>query len=266
MLAKILKAVLGALVPNCLQVRLRGIYLWSTGDTLSNFTSALVSTEASVTVDTPSRRVSEKQRELTDDSPPLQSTSVMRATFDCGICLETFDQDDIARIDSCPHEFCRECIRIYISSELKERHFPVLCPVCKADKSTKDASHGGVLTLNATRHVFYSSFSVVTILLAEQIGITEVQREVWSELEIMAFAISIHCRGLSISIGISFHSNVCIDVAKRYLWTARNTTQPTSLYVRSQNASIVGANFARSLFPLAAPSIPATALQNSSAL
>jgi hypothetical protein len=192
-LAKRLRAVLGAVVPD--RLGLYGIYLWATGDTLSNFTSALVSTEASLTVDTHLMRVPEIQSE---DSPP----SAMRATFDCGICLETCDQDDIARIDSCPHEFCRGCIRNYISSELKERHFPILCPVCKADKSTKDASHGGALTLNATRHVFYSSFSVITILLAEQIGITEVEYEVWYELEIMAFAISIHCRGLSISIGI----------------------------------------------------------------
>lgn len=51
--------------------------------------------------------------------------------FDCGICLEQHPVDDIARVDSCAHSFCRSCIRQYVQAELKEHHYPIFCPTCK---------------------------------------------------------------------------------------------------------------------------------------
>jgi hypothetical protein len=72
----------------------------------------------------------------------LHPAGVQRSTFNCGVCLETHAVDDITRVDPCGHTFCRECIRSYISSKLKERHFPIFCPTCMTEKSKQCYSGG----------------------------------------------------------------------------------------------------------------------------
>ena len=57
-------------------------------------------------------------------------------TFDCGICLETYPEDDVARMETCMHVFCRECMRRHICSKLKEHRFPIFCPTCSTGKSS----------------------------------------------------------------------------------------------------------------------------------
>jgi len=81
-----------------------------------------------------------KQREFDEEDGRLPAVQphlvgVQRSTFNCGVCLETYAVEDITRVDSCAHAFCRECIRSHISSKLKERHFPIFCPTCMTEKS-----------------------------------------------------------------------------------------------------------------------------------
>jgi hypothetical protein len=45
-------------------------------------------------------------------------------------------EDDVTFLDPCRHNFCRNCIKNHIGSQLSERRFPILCPVCKAERGT----------------------------------------------------------------------------------------------------------------------------------
>lgn len=60
--------------------------------------------------------------------------------FQCGICLDDQPEDYIARLDSCMHRFCRDCIRSYVGSRLDENRYPILCPVCTTEEVKGDPS------------------------------------------------------------------------------------------------------------------------------
>ena len=63
--------------------------------------------------------------------------------FGCSICMDDAPKDSIARIDSCGHTFCRECLRRHIVACLEERRFPVQCPTCTANKGKGKEQTGG---------------------------------------------------------------------------------------------------------------------------
>ncbi|KAJ7881955.1 hypothetical protein B0H13DRAFT_1629698, partial [Mycena leptocephala] len=52
--------------------------------------------------------------------------------FTCGMCLETYPEDCVARVPGCAHEFCRVCMYKYVDSKLTERILPTFCPGCAA--------------------------------------------------------------------------------------------------------------------------------------
>jgi hypothetical protein len=60
--------------------------------------------------------------------------------FECVICRDEQLVDDVALLEECGHKFCRECLRNYIGSRLEDGVFPVLCPLCSADKTKNPAS------------------------------------------------------------------------------------------------------------------------------
>lgn len=55
-------------------------------------------------------------------------------TFHCGICLSDENEHMVARFDPCNHPFCRDCVRDYIRSKVGEGRFPILCPICAAER------------------------------------------------------------------------------------------------------------------------------------
>ena len=65
--------------------------------------------------------------------------------FECGICFETLPIDDIARIDGCRHQFCRDCLRSYVSSKIEDRKFPISCPDCSV-RTNNDTPIGSKFT------------------------------------------------------------------------------------------------------------------------
>jgi hypothetical protein len=77
------------------------------------------------------RRLQNEQREL---------ANLVQPTFHCGICLETCAEDDVARVHPCAHAFCRNCMKSYISSMLKEPRFPIFCPNCTSESSNREPS------------------------------------------------------------------------------------------------------------------------------
>ncbi|KAH9022039.1 hypothetical protein EDB84DRAFT_1511139 [Lactarius hengduanensis] len=104
------------------------------------------------------------------------SKNVQRV-FQCGICMEDMPEDSVARPDPCGHAFCRECMHGYVSTLLKEHRFPILCPTCTAGKGkgkgvTGEVSQG----------------------LALNLGLTDEQFSIWTEMEMVAFSVLLHCR------------------------------------------------------------------------
>ena len=93
--------------------------------------------------DASSRLAAQKQKEFDQEDRRLRAQmvelqSAIPVMFNCGVCLEEHSEFVIARIDPCGHEFCRDCVRSHIKSKLAEHRFPILCPICAADKDKAD--------------------------------------------------------------------------------------------------------------------------------
>jgi len=88
------------------------------------------------------------QREYDDEDRALsvQRTQLAKSVqrlFECSICMEEMPVDSIARIDSCGHTFCRECLRGHVGARIDDHRFPVLCPTCIANKGKGKGKAGG---------------------------------------------------------------------------------------------------------------------------
>lgn len=100
---------------------------------------------------------------------------ITRRHFECRICMEEHIEDNVARIDSCGHSFCRDCVKEYVGFKLGENRFPILCPVCMTEHEEREPG-------------------MVTNGLVQQIGINEEQYQIWIELEMAQYSILLHCR------------------------------------------------------------------------
>lgn len=72
----------------------------------------------------------------------VRLSSMIPATFTCGVCMDDLEEDYVARVDSCKHCLCRDCLRGYICSKLQEHRYPILCPLCTAETKRSDAVGG----------------------------------------------------------------------------------------------------------------------------
>ena len=77
------------------------------------------------------REFDQEDRRLRQERDTLAKFA--QVLFECCICIEKQPEDYVVRID-CNHKFCRDCIRQYIVSKLKEHRFPIPCPVCMGEK------------------------------------------------------------------------------------------------------------------------------------
>jgi len=122
------------------------------------------------------------QREFDEENPALSTQRIevdssAKCLFECGVCMDEMPVASTARIDSCGHVFCRECLRGHVTARLEERRFPILCPTCTAAKGKGKGKIGEVpqsLVLN--------------------IGLSDEQFNIWTEMEMVTFSIPLHCR------------------------------------------------------------------------
>lgn len=75
-------------------------------------------------------KFAEEDTMLRNQFQDLQRQSTTQPSFECCICMDVLATDYVARIDTCGHSFCRECLRGYVTSRLEERRYPLLCPEC----------------------------------------------------------------------------------------------------------------------------------------
>jgi Ring finger domain len=88
------------------------------------------------------RQFDEEDRYLRAQMEELANNT--QRQFKCGVCLDKQPEDSVARLEPCGHCFCRSCIKGYVSSRLAENRYPMLCPVCIAERGVGDpggASH-----------------------------------------------------------------------------------------------------------------------------
>lgn len=64
-------------------------------------------------------------------------------TFQCGICFDDHREENAAVVDGCGHKLCRPCMKTFLSAKIKDRRFPVLCPICTAGDGDRPASKYG---------------------------------------------------------------------------------------------------------------------------
>ncbi|CAE6412204.1 unnamed protein product [Rhizoctonia solani] len=108
--------------------------------------------------------------------------SMERSKFDCGICMEEYTDEAIARIDACGHSSCRDCMRSNIQSKIEERRYPIPCPFCVAGSNGNDASgQRGVGT--------------IPVWVVETIGISPELFTIYTEMQLAEHSIMIDCRG-----------------------------------------------------------------------
>jgi hypothetical protein len=125
---------------------------------------------------------------------PARSTKRLLA---CGICLEEMPEDSIARPDPCGHTFCRECLREHVTTRLGEHRFPILCPTCTASKGKGKGAAGGTCRERMANSPIIVSHHVsleVSEALALDLGLNDEQYSIWTEMEMAAFSILLHCR------------------------------------------------------------------------
>jgi hypothetical protein len=108
---------------------------WSAWD-LPNVDKAGSSLDVAVSLQ---RQFDKEDKQLRTQKKDLAST--VPGTFNCGICLEDTSEFMVARVDPCDHSFCRDCIRDYIRSKISDHRYPILCPICTANK--KEQQPGG---------------------------------------------------------------------------------------------------------------------------
>ena len=85
----------------------------------------------------------ELQKKFDDEDSRLRNERAALATiqplmFTCAVCTDEYPEDHVARVPDCSHRFCRDCLRTYAVSKLKEHRFPIICPSCVADGTGKN--------------------------------------------------------------------------------------------------------------------------------
>ncbi|KAF8729986.1 Ring finger, partial [Rhizoctonia solani] len=103
-----------------------------------------------------------------------------RPKFDCGICMETYTDEAIARIDGCGHSCCRECMRSNIQSKIEERKYPIPCPFCVAGSDDNRGQDRGL--------------GMIPSWVVETIGISPELFNIFTELQLAEHSIMIDCR------------------------------------------------------------------------
>ncbi|KAH7105366.1 hypothetical protein BKA62DRAFT_386156 [Auriculariales sp. MPI-PUGE-AT-0066] len=129
-------------------------------------------------------------------------------TFDCAVCMETFAQDHVSLVEDCSHVLCRQCMRQYIVSALRDKKFPIPCPLCQAAASGKSSREPTALHPH----------------IIETIGLSPDQYEVWVSLQLAGVSVEIECRKCKFKAHVDrqdhdqTHFIACQSRNCRYVW------------------------------------------------
>ncbi|KAJ7656293.1 hypothetical protein DFH06DRAFT_1091170 [Mycena polygramma] len=99
----------------------------------------------------------------------------VQRVFECGVCFDEHPEDDVARVADCGHGFCRDCMKGYVVSKLKDKLYPISCPTCMTDAARAEPG-------------------VVTDDMVQTLGLDDKQYQILQELQIAPLSILLQCR------------------------------------------------------------------------
>jgi len=177
------------------------------------------------------------QRAFDDEDRALSAqrtglVNVAQRLFECSICMDDVPMDSIALIDSCGHSFCRECLRGHIATCLGEHRFPVRCPTCTANKGKGKGKEqtGGVCQPDLRSHGPSRDLSSeVSQSLALDLGLTDEQLNIWTEMEMVAFSILLQCRKYARRVHPLTSCANCRNRCQRSMFVARDEHDSVSV-------------------------------------
>ncbi|KAE9393084.1 hypothetical protein BT96DRAFT_924279, partial [Gymnopus androsaceus JB14] len=129
----------------------------------------------------------QQQQQYEDEASQLALAASAKVTFECGVCMETVIDEDLALVDNCQHQFCRECLQGYVLSKIKDRRFPIVCPICMNDKA-----HPNPGTIGQS--------------LIEQMHIPQKDYEIFEQMMLLQY----NARKLRLSIEIEYQEEVIV--------------------------------------------------------
>ncbi|PCH33327.1 hypothetical protein WOLCODRAFT_93291 [Wolfiporia cocos MD-104 SS10] len=95
--------------------------------------------------------------------------------FECGVCFDETSEEEVAIVEPCGHQFCRECVKSHAVSKIDEHRYPIPCPTCMTGAAQEDTG-------------------VINDALIQQLGISERQYAIFVEMQMAAFSLKVRCR------------------------------------------------------------------------
>ena len=113
-------------------------------------------------------------------------------SFDCVVCMEKYPEDFSAPVRSCGHVLCRNCMKEHVLAQVDQAVWPVLCPLCVADRS-RTQGHGGEYGRVPHLKTYQTILLVITRDLVETLGIDEALLAKWVRMEMDKVSVAVEC-------------------------------------------------------------------------
>ena len=167
------------------------------------------------------------QKEFDNEDRALSAERIdlshtIQQVFQCGICMEEMPEDSVARPDPCGHSFCRECMRGYVSTRVEEHRFPILCPTCTASKGKGTSVTGGTRMLSSPLVKPLTDVIEISQAIALDLGLTDEQLNIWTEMEMNSFSVLLHCRKYGMPVVSDLVLTNHRDRCERSMFVARD--------------------------------------------
>jgi Ring finger domain len=70
----------------------------------------------------------------------LPTSGFPAESHECGVCNELYGIDQIIQLPTCTHTFCKDCLRTFTKTKIREGRYPIFCPVCAIERTRVNQS------------------------------------------------------------------------------------------------------------------------------
>jgi Ring finger domain len=116
------------------------------------------------------------------------------STGDCVICTEHLSSADMTAVEGCGHVMCKGCLREHIGARLGERVWPILCPICMAERGSGRSVQRTPLIIPKERLGWVLTIPIaITRFLVDELGLPQLMLNQWTEFELSQFVVPATC-------------------------------------------------------------------------